>query len=196
MSGMFRRVQVFKNFSFDKLDTSKVTNMSYMFWNSSAETYDLTNLKTNALTNTKEMFYQNKKLTTIYAPESLSFANVTESTGMFGNCPAIVGGNGTVWTGQKTDKTYARVDKKGQAGYFTKPPRYVGDMNDDGRITADDAIIAARTAAGYSDYAKRYAVKYGDMNQDGKITADDAIIIARVAAGYGSYAEKYKILVK
>lgn len=69
--------------------------------------------------------------------------------------------------------------------------RLLGDMNGDGRVTADDAIIAARFSAGYGNYKNMYNVKVGDMNKDGLITADDAIIIARVAAGYGSYKTQY-----
>lgn len=69
--------------------------------------------------------------------------------------------------------------------------RLLGDMNNDGKVTADDAIIAARLAAGYGDYSIRYSSKVGDMNGDNKVTADDAIIIARVAAGYGDYATRY-----
>jgi len=69
--------------------------------------------------------------------------------------------------------------------------RLLGDMNNDGKVTADDAIIAARLAAGYGDYSARYSSKVGDMNGNNKVTADDAIIIARVAAGYGDYATRY-----
>jgi hypothetical protein len=69
--------------------------------------------------------------------------------------------------------------------------RLVGDVNGDGSITADDAIIVARLAAGYGDYAARYDSDVADMNSDGKVTADDAIIIARYAAGYGNYRDIY-----
>lgn len=71
------------------------------------------------------------------------------------------------------------------------PSRLVGDLNGNGTITADDAIIAARFAAGYSDYKTRFDPDIADMNRDGNVTADDAIIIARYAAGYGNYKEKY-----
>lgn len=69
--------------------------------------------------------------------------------------------------------------------------RQVGDINGDGRISADDAIIVARLAAGYGDYGTRYSSKVADINNDGKVTADDAIIIARFAAGYGDYSTRY-----
>jgi len=66
-----------------------------------------------------------------------------------------------------------------------------GDVNQDGKVTADDAIIAARMAAGYGDYASRYAAPLANMNGDRSVTADDAIIIARCAADYGNYKETY-----
>lgn len=67
----------------------------------------------------------------------------------------------------------------------------VGDMNNDGKISADDAIIVARYAAGYGDYKTRYSADIADMNRDGTVSADDAIIIARYSAGYGDYKTRY-----
>lgn len=69
--------------------------------------------------------------------------------------------------------------------------RLLGDVNKDGKVTADDAIIIARLAAGYGDYSTRYDSNVADMNRDGKATADDAIIAARLAAGYGDYVTRY-----
>ena len=66
----------------------------------------------------------------------------------------------------------------------------IGDVNEDGKITADDAVITARMAAGCGDYIKKYSVRAADIDQNGKVTADDAVIIARIAAGSESY-QKY-----
>jgi len=102
--------------------------------------------------------------------------------------------------GVKAEKKSLTVDENGVKWalysakfycYGDNPSRLVGDLNGDGNITADDAIIVARLAAGYGDYAERYDSDVADMNQDGKVTADDAIIIARYAAGYGNYREIY-----
>ena len=38
---------------------------------------------------------------------------------MFYNCTKLKGGNGTAFDSNYKDKTYARVDKAGQPGYFT-----------------------------------------------------------------------------
>lgn len=69
--------------------------------------------------------------------------------------------------------------------------RQVGDVNGDGKVSADDAIIVARYAANYSNYRFIYYYDYCDMNRDGNVTADDAIIIARYAANYGNYKDIY-----
>ncbi len=57
-----------------------------------------------------------------------------------------------------------------------------GDVNNDGKIASNDAILAMRIAIGLvipTDYQKWAA----DMNGDGKIGSDDAILILRKAAG-------------
>ena len=73
----------------------------------------------------------------------------------------------------------------------TSAMRQVGDVNGDGKVSADDAIIVARYAANYNNYHSIYHHDICDMNCDGKVTTDDAIIIARYAAGYGNYREIY-----
>ena len=75
--------------------------------------------------------------------------------------------------------------------YVIITDRLVGDANGDGKITADDAIITARFAAGYGNYKDTYDPDVCDMNRDGQVTADDAIIIARYAAGYSNYRDTY-----
>jgi len=69
--------------------------------------------------------------------------------------------------------------------------RLLGDVNLDGIITADDAVITARYAAGYSNYRDRYDLILCDVNEDGSVTADDAVIIARTAADYSDYRSRY-----
>lgn len=67
----------------------------------------------------------------------------------------------------------------------------LGDINRDGVITADDAVITARYAADYGLIRKLYDGKYADINCDGKVSTDDAVIIARYAANYGSVRKSY-----
>jgi hypothetical protein len=61
----------------------------------------------------------------------------------------------------------------------------LGDVNKDGSVKADDAIIALQIAADVrepSDYEKVAA----DITGDGKILANDAIKILQIAAGLGA----------
>jgi len=44
---------------------------------------------------------------------------VTAGSFMFTGCTALVGGSGTPFSSSYTDKTYARIDRAGQPGYFT-----------------------------------------------------------------------------
>jgi hypothetical protein len=137
------------------------------------------------------MFKSCTKLEKITAAGDWKLPALTDSSSMFTGCFALKGGNGTAYNASYVTSEYALIDKEGQVGYFTAPPYLIGDVNRDGSITADDAIIAARLAAGYGDYSTRYDAEIADMNQDGKVTADDAIIIARYAAGYSNYREIY-----
>jgi len=60
-----------------------------------------------------------------------------------------------------------------------------GDVNNDGKIRADDAILALQISVDLikpDDYQKSAA----DMNNDGKVGADDAIIILRKSVDLGA----------
>lgn len=57
-----------------------------------------------------------------------------------------------------------------------------GDVNDDGRITAADARLVLRCAAGITVLSNS-AVQAADVNGDGVITAKDARSVLRYAAG-------------
>ena len=61
-----------------------------------------------------------------------------------------------------------------------------GDSNCDGKVTAADARIALRCAAGLDtvDELFKYAV---DVNEDGRITASDARLILRVVAQFDTF---------
>lgn len=57
-----------------------------------------------------------------------------------------------------------------------------GDMNEDGKITAEDARLALRYAVGLES-AKENALALGDLDGDGKLSAADARLILRRAVG-------------
>lgn len=56
-----------------------------------------------------------------------------------------------------------------------------GDLNKDGRITAQDALIALKIAAKMID-ATEEDLAIGDINEDGKVDAKDALKMLRIAA--------------
>ena len=68
-------------------------------------------------------------------------------------------------------------------GYFvTDVNRKLGDVNNDGAITASDARLILRTAAGI-DVLSGTASDSADVNGDSVITAKDARSVLRYAAG-------------
>ena len=103
------------------LNVSNVTDMSNLIYYTWLVTVDLTGWDTRNVTDMTEMFYDSNYITTIYASESFVTTNVTKSDRIFymDYGGAFVGGNGTTFTGSE-DITYARIDKPGQPGFFTK----------------------------------------------------------------------------
>ena len=103
------------------LNVSNVTDMSNLIYYTWLVTVDLTGWDTRNVTDMTEMFYDSNYITTIYASESFVTTNVTKSDRIFymDYGGVFVGGNGTTFTGSE-DITYARIDKPGQPGFFTK----------------------------------------------------------------------------
>ena len=60
----------------------------------------------------------------------------------------------------------------------------LGDVNNDGRVSAADARLALRQAVGLENYAADSAeFKAADVDANGKVTAYDARMILRCAVG-------------
>ena len=126
-------------------DTSNVTDMNTMFLGCSLTNIDLTNFNTENVVNMKEMFsccfnltnldirsFNTKNVTNmdhmffscgnikkVYVSNNFLTEKVTISDYMFDKCTSIVGGNGTIYNGSYTDKTYARIDTISTPGYFS-----------------------------------------------------------------------------
>ena len=96
------------------LNTEKVTNMRYMFYNcSSLTSLDVTHFNTATVTDMGYMFYNCSSLTTIYASSKFVTPQVSSSLNMFYNCKKLKGEE--EWKkGKATDKTYAKT----AGGYF------------------------------------------------------------------------------
>lgn len=104
------------------LDVSNVTDISNLIYYTWLVTVDLTGWDTRNVTDMTGMFRDSNYITTIYASESFVTTNVTKSEGIIHSdygIPKLVGGNGTTFNGYE-DITYARIDKPGKPGFFTK----------------------------------------------------------------------------
>jgi len=101
---MFHGMPNLTTLNLSNFDTSKVTNMSYMF----------------ALPNE---YIPNDKLEKIYVNNDFNTAKLTYFSGMFINRRKLRGGNGSYLADPSTaDKTWLRVDRPGVQGYFTRKP--------------------------------------------------------------------------
>ena len=97
-----------------------ITSMSYMFSDSKATTLDVSNFDTSKVTDMSIMFYNSTNLKTIYVSNKFNTDKVTTSASMFDRCTNLVGGAGTKYDSTKTDKTYAHIDGgTSNPGYFT-----------------------------------------------------------------------------
>ncbi len=103
------------------LSTNEVTNMVWMFRGCAKLTsLDLSSFNTFKVTKMSYMFYDCGNLQTIYASSSWSTAAVTNSEGMFWNCTSLVGGQGTTYSSDHNDATYAHLDGgPSNPGYFS-----------------------------------------------------------------------------
>lgn len=72
--------------------------------------------------------------------------------------------------------------------YTLMPLMLYGDINQDYRITAADALKSLRIPVG-SETAGEYEAFVGDVNGDEKITASDALIILRYSVGADTTAK-------
>ena len=104
------------------LNTSEVTDMSYMFsYCSSLTSLDLSSFNTSKVTNMRWMFGGDKEMTTIYVGDQWSTDKLGRSGGyyMVENCTSLKGENGTKFDSNHTDKEYARFDGPYYPGYFS-----------------------------------------------------------------------------
>ena len=121
MGAMFRNCSSLTSLDLSSFNTSKVTNMLQMFYYCSSLTnLDLSSFNTSKVTDMRYMFYGSSNLRTIYVGSGWNTATVTTSDYMFYNCTSLVGGQGTTYDANHTDKTYAHIDGgPSNPGYFT-----------------------------------------------------------------------------
>lgn len=120
MSMMFYNCSSLTSLNLSEFDTSGVVQMPFMFYNCRSLTnLDLSSFDTSSVTNMQYMFNSCENLKKIYVNNTFITTKVSESSSMFTSCTSIIGGENTIYDSTKTDKTYARIDKEEQPGYFT-----------------------------------------------------------------------------
>ena len=65
--------------------------------------------------------------------------------------------------------------------YREAPQGKKGDINSDGDVNAQDALLALQIAAKMTEQTETH-LTYGDLNDDGNITAADALVMLQIAA--------------
>ncbi len=155
MSLMFRGCSSLTRLDLSKFNTRSVSDMSLMFMECSSltsldlsmfntrnlkkalsmfylcsklQTIDMTSFDLSNVTEAGSMFYLCSQLQTIYCSSDMSGSSV-QSEYMFSGCTSLVGGQGTKYDINFTDKTYARPDGGTSApGYFTEKGKIYGEV--------------------------------------------------------------------
>ena len=126
MSNMFKNCQSLRVIPFnDSFVTSNVTDMTSMFEGCSAQYLNLTSFDTAKVTNTDNMFKNCENLQTIYASDNFDLTNVTSGTDMFDGCINLKGGEDTRCADMPTplDQRYAKQDNgESDVGFFSLTP--------------------------------------------------------------------------
>ena len=161
---MFSKSHV-NNLDLSNFNTSKVTDMNRMFWSTYSTTIDVSSFDTSKVTDMNSMFYGGDNLETIYASSKFVTTAVSDSEVMFEGSTSLVGGAGTKYNSSYTDKTYARIDKSGNPGYFTdaasKPSQFSLD---------DWGTIVRNVKSGNANMYKTGDTKTIDMGSYGTHT--------------------------
>jgi len=117
MSDMFWFCSGLTSLNISSFNTSNVTNMWRMFcFCSRLVSLDISNFNTANVTDMSNMFSKCEGLITIQVGEGWNTNNVTSSDYMFNDCVSLVGGDGTKFNPNYTDKTKAYA---GIGGYLT-----------------------------------------------------------------------------
>ena len=121
MSFMFSRCSSLAGLDVSNFNTGNAIYMDGMFLNcSSLTSLDLSSFNTSNVTGMKEMFYGCSELTTVYVGNGWSTASVTDGENLFTGCVKLVGGDGTEYSADHVDASYAHIDGgEDNPGYLT-----------------------------------------------------------------------------
>ena len=120
MALMFKGNTGLTNLDLIDFDTTNVTTMRSMFENcTNLEILNIYGFNTKNVTDMTNMFAGATDLNKIYVSANWTTFSALDNSGMFTNCIALVGANGTAYNGEYTDATYAVIDKAGTPGYLS-----------------------------------------------------------------------------
>ena len=143
MSFMFLKCYQLTSIDVSHFNTSKVITMNGMFFDCRGLTsLDLSSFNTSKVSYMVDMFWNSSNLRTIHVGNGWSTAAVTDSDDMFTLCTNLVGGQGTNYNDSNPkDKTYARIDGgSSNPGYFTyKKPSAIA--TDLHQVTSDKSQV-------------------------------------------------------
>lgn len=121
MTYMFHWCNLLTDLDLSNFDTSNVTNMAFMFYHCEALTsLDLSSFNTSKVTDMSYMFQDCCSLSAIYVSDKWSVESVTSSFRMFASCNALSGD--IAYDSSKDDVTHATYE----GGYLTYK-QYVAD---------------------------------------------------------------------
>lgn len=107
-----------------------IENANYMFANCpNLQLVNLTSINFTNLKSATSMFENDTALLTIYVDKTFVSDSITESTNMFLNCTTILGGAGTMYDANRTNKRYAKIDEETAPGYLTAFEIGAGALN-------------------------------------------------------------------
>ena len=138
MSYMFFNCSSLTSLDVTHFNTAKVTNMNRLFaYCSSLTSLDVTYFNTANVTGMNNMFYSCSALTTIYASDNFVTDKVEYSYNMFYDCTSLKGTT-LGYVASKTDYTYANC---GTDGYFTPGCGYAEFDNATGTLTFSYKVV-------------------------------------------------------
>ena len=132
------------------------------------KTVNLTGWKLGATNQIYCMFQYCNQLTTIYASTSWDASNInaTSTNLMFEGCTSLVGGMGTTYDENHTDKEYARIDRgTAEPGYFTG----VFTLSLPGDVTASSEPVCTFGGADYYAGGSTVTLTYNGEVPEGQV---------------------------
>ena len=142
MAGMFRYSNMTEIKGLEKFNTSKVTNMSYMFAGNKVKLLDLSSFDTSKVTDMDRMF-ANSEAAEIKGLEKLNTSKVTDMGGMFGSSKVTSLDLSKFDTSKVTDMGYMfasskSTEIKGLNKFNTSNVTYMVSMFDSSKATTLD----------------------------------------------------------